>query len=123
MLKRVTVLLIIASLIFANFSRLFVYADFALNHQYIVDNFCVNKGKPWMHCNGRCYLMKKIKAAEQKEQRQERTDQKNHYLEFLFVLLVASIIAYKNSIVKIAYSSLPALKPIKCSFDVLQPPQ
>ena len=124
MLKRFTVLLLIASMICANFSRMFIYADFALNHKYIAENLCINKAKPWLHCNGRCYLMKKIKEAEQKEKSQERSGQKNHYLEFLFVLsAAASIVAFKNPGAEIVYSSLSALKTIRRSFPVLQPPQ
>jgi hypothetical protein len=37
-----------------------------------------------MHCNGRCYLMKKIKAAEEKQAANERETQKNLLQETYF---------------------------------------
>jgi hypothetical protein len=81
MLKRFTVLLLIASMISANFSRLFIFAGFELNRTYIANNLCENRDKPWMHCNGKCYFMKKIKQAEEKERSDERQSQKNLFQE------------------------------------------
>ncbi len=84
MLKKFTVLLLIASIISANFSRLFIYAGFELNKNYIANNLCVNRDKPWLHCNGKCYFVKKIKQAEEKERSDERQSQKNLFQEALF---------------------------------------
>lgn len=36
-----------------------------------------------MHCNGKCYLMKKLKQAQEKEQRQERQSQKTQLQDAL----------------------------------------
>ena len=30
------------------------------NYNFIVKNECVNRDKPWMHCNGKCYLHKEL---------------------------------------------------------------
>jgi hypothetical protein len=35
-----------------------------LNQAYITQKLCVNKAKPTMHCNGKCYLMKQLKTVE-----------------------------------------------------------
>nr|WP_294869711.1 hypothetical protein [uncultured Pedobacter sp.] len=79
--------LIAFSLIFmmltANFSRFFIYAGFELNKNYIASVLCENRDKPMMHCNGKCYLMKKLKQAEEKEKNQSRTAQKGHFQEAL----------------------------------------
>lgn len=71
MLKRFTSLLLLAALIGSNCSRFFVFAGFELNHKFIADNFCINKNRPWLHCNGKCYFMKKIQQAEENEKKQE----------------------------------------------------
>ncbi|MGN6800790.1 MAG: hypothetical protein ACTHJN_02725 [Ginsengibacter sp.] len=42
------------------FSSLFIEADFYANQSYIAKNLCVNRNKPMMHCNGKCYLAKKL---------------------------------------------------------------
>lgn len=79
--------LIAFSLIFmmltANFSRFFIYAGFELNKNYIASELCENRDKPLMHCNGKCYLMKKLKQAEEKEKNQSRAAQKGHFQEAL----------------------------------------
>ena len=76
---------LIAALIASNFSNLFVYAGFELNRDYIAKNLCVNRSKPWLHCNGKCYFMKKVKQAEEKEKNEERQSQKNLIQDAFFV--------------------------------------
>lgn len=84
MLKKVTALLLIATLISANFTRLFIYAGFELNKNYIASKLCENRDKPWLHCNGKCFFMKKIKQAQEREKNDERQSQKNLFQEALF---------------------------------------
>jgi hypothetical protein len=71
MLNRVIALLLIVTMIGSNFSRFFIYAGFELNKKYIIANLCENRNRPWLHCNGKCYFMKKIKQAEEKEKSTE----------------------------------------------------
>jgi hypothetical protein len=77
MLRRFLACLLIVALVSANFSRLFIYAGFELNKNYIAAHLCENRDKPWLHCNGKCYFMKKIKQAEEKEKNDELQSQKN----------------------------------------------
>ena len=81
MLKRFLAISLIVSLIASNFSRLFEYAGFELNRDYIAANLCVNRNKPWLHCNGKCYFMKKIRQAQEKQASDERQAQKNLFQE------------------------------------------
>jgi len=74
---RLTAFLLIACLVCSSFSRFFVYAGFELNRHYIATKLCENRNKPWLHCNGKCYLMKKIKEADDKQAANERETQKN----------------------------------------------
>ena len=84
MVRRSIAYLLIVALVAANFSRLFVYAGFELNRNYIATKLCENRNKPWLHCNGKCYFMKKIRQAEEKEKNDERQSQKNLFQEALF---------------------------------------
>jgi hypothetical protein len=43
-----------------SFSRLVVYAAFYANRHFIEQNLCVNRSRPWLHCNGLCQLRKKL---------------------------------------------------------------
>lgn len=75
LLKPLSILLLF-SLLSANCSNLFVFLGFEVNQNYIAKELCINRDKPEMNCNGKCYLMKKLKQAEEKEQKQERQAQK-----------------------------------------------
>jgi hypothetical protein len=76
--------LLIAALVSANFSRLFIYAGFEMNRNYIAAHLCENVSKPWLRCDGKCYFTKKIKQTEEKEKNDERQSQKNLFQEAFF---------------------------------------
>ena len=95
MLQRITAYLLIISLITVNFSRLFIYAGFELNKTYIATTLCENRDKPQLHCNGKCYFMKKIKQAGEKEKSAERQAQKNLFQE-VFYTAVANNVFYSQ---------------------------
>jgi hypothetical protein len=74
MLSRILAIGLIIALISTNFSRFFAYAGFEANRSYIAKVLCENKSRPWLHCNGKCYFMKKIKQAEENEKKQAAKD-------------------------------------------------
>jgi hypothetical protein len=84
MLRRFIAYLLMFALVSANFSRLFIYAGFQLNRNYIATHVCENIDKPWLHCNGKCYIIKKVRQAEEKEKNDERSSQKNLFQEALY---------------------------------------
>lgn len=85
MLIKPTAILLLLSLFVLNFANAFVFAGFELNQQYIATNLCVNRNKPQLHCNGKCYLMNKLKQAQEKEQKQERQSMKIQVQDALVV--------------------------------------
>ncbi len=42
--------------------------EYIINHDYIAEFLCVNKDKPMLNCDGKCYLAKMIQ-----EERQEKS--------------------------------------------------
>jgi len=80
---KLTAVLLIIAIIGSSFSRFFIYAGYQLNKNYIAAKLCENRNKPWLHCNGKCYLMKKLKQAEEKQNASERETQKNLVQESL----------------------------------------
>lgn len=92
MLIKPTAILLLLSLLMVNFSNAFVFAGFEMNEKYIAAELCVNKDKPQLHCNGKCYLMKKLKQAQDKEQKQERHSQKTPVQE----AIVVNILEFKQ---------------------------
>ncbi|UTA66347.1 hypothetical protein [Emticicia sp. 21SJ11W-3] len=49
-----------------------IFLQYEFNKEYIIKNYCINKNRPEMHCDGKCYLAKKLKAAEQNEDNQSK---------------------------------------------------
>ncbi len=43
-------------------------ANYLINQDYIAEFLCINKDKPELECNGKCYLAEQLKkASEEKE--------------------------------------------------------
>lgn len=121
MLKRLTAWLLIISVLTVNYSRLFVYAGFKLNQSYIAANLCENRNKPRVHCNGKCYLMKKLKQAEEKQNNAARESQKN-LLQEAYCEAAPEVRFYTRllGLVTIPYNQTV---PHKGFFTILRPPQ
>jgi hypothetical protein len=123
MLKNSLVIVLIISLLSSGFSRFFMVAGFALNQQYIAENFCINKNRPWLHCNGHCYFMRKIKEAQENEKKQERADQRSRYQEALPVAFSIAQPGIKPASAKITYPSTETPATIERSYGILLPPK
>ena len=68
--------LVLLAFIAQSFSRTWVVADYWLNTGYYAAR-CVNKARPDVHCNGKCQMMKNMRAEERKDaESQERLSQK-----------------------------------------------
>ncbi|MBE9464479.1 hypothetical protein IEE83_21550 [Dyadobacter sp. UP-52] len=48
--------------------------DFEIRREYIVKNLCINRNRPQLHCDGKCYLAKKLAESEKQQQRQAEQD-------------------------------------------------
>lgn len=46
--------------LFVVFRPLVPLVEYAVNYDYIANVLCINKGKPELHCNGKCYLSKQL---------------------------------------------------------------
>lgn len=51
-----------------------VCLDYQIRKDYIAKALCVNRDKPKLNCNGKCYLAKKLAEAEKQQQRQAEQD-------------------------------------------------
>ncbi|HUM47673.1 MAG TPA: hypothetical protein PLD84_12160 [Chitinophagales bacterium] len=47
-------------MVLQSLSLLYVQCEFNLNQAYIAKVLCVNRDKPKLHCDGKCYLMKEL---------------------------------------------------------------
>lgn len=51
-------------------SPLGIIAQYQLNKEYIARVLCENRTRPALHCNGQCYLAKRLKAQQDKQDQQ-----------------------------------------------------
>ena len=121
MFNRVISIFILVVLMLTNFSRLFIYASFELNQEYIASTLCVNRDKPEINCNGKCYLSKKIKQAEEKEKKQELDGLKKSVQESSLVksLLSDPVISFE---VQKNYFPIPVDDLLTGNSEILHPP-
>ena len=68
-MKRIVALLLFLAMQVPLMNQWGAVAYYRINRDYIAENLCVNRDKPMLNCNGQCYLAKKLKAAEEKEQK------------------------------------------------------
>ena len=50
------------------FQSAFIQISYDLNKGFIAQELCVNKDKPSLKCEGKCYLNKQLQKTQQKEQ-------------------------------------------------------
>lgn len=67
-MQKLVSILLLFSLSLQCFSQLGVLISYEVNKDYIAQFLCINRDKPDMHCNGKCYLRKKLKQNEQHKQ-------------------------------------------------------
>ncbi len=66
-MKPVFAYLFAALVLLQTFSRELLVADFVFNRATITARFCVNKARPQLHCDGKCYFAKQLKKQEERE--------------------------------------------------------
>ena len=57
-----------------------LYLDFEIRRDYIVANLCENRNRPQLHCDGKCFLAKRLAALNEHEKRQA---EKNYMAQLL----------------------------------------
>ena len=61
--------------------------EYVINQDYIAEYLCINKDKPEMDCNGKCYLMQKIqKENDEKKQNLPAINLKDYPIGFVTIL-------------------------------------
>lgn len=63
-MKFILVPILMLLILAQTFSKWLVIAEYNLNKDYISKNLCINKTKPKLHCNGKCFMMKKMAEDE-----------------------------------------------------------
>jgi hypothetical protein len=59
-MKRLLIAILMIVLVAPFLVKSFIYVDYYLSYEFIVNDLCENTDKPEMKCNGKCYLNKQI---------------------------------------------------------------
>ncbi|WP_158798047.1 hypothetical protein [Pedobacter sp. L105] len=121
MFTRLTVLLLLLCSVSVSLSGLFVFAGFEMNRTYVAKELCVNRNKPQLHCNGNCYLMRKLRQAQEKEQKQDHQFQKIQLQQ----AIVSQPFIFRQYLIQIIQLRVPynTGMPVAQVNTIFQPPQ
>ncbi|MBT8180626.1 MAG: hypothetical protein KJO53_03455 [Eudoraea sp.] len=73
-----------------NLTKIGILIDFKINQDFIAKVLCINKDEPVTTCNGKCYLSKQLKKAEEQEKKQAPSD-KEERVEIVYYYLKSSL--------------------------------
>lgn len=78
--------------------QLVIYSGYQMNKEYITSVFCINKAHPELHCDGQCFLAKKLKDLDGKNKQVQENLKRvieaepkfqtiaiNHYLPYFVI--------------------------------------
>jgi hypothetical protein len=104
-----------------------LFINYEVRKDFITQNYCINKNRPELHCDGKCYLATQIKAVQQKEDNKaaSETISKLFAFEIFYASSIPSnLLPFSEQIVgaeKHIYKS--SKKGINFSLTIYQPPK
>jgi hypothetical protein len=122
MFRQCTALFLLLAFLASTFSKAVIVVDFYANQEFIAKNLCENKGKPLMHCCGRCQLRKRLAHEENQDKNnpERRAENKN---EVLFMEnLSAELTAPLLSCSMFSYPTYIGGSPIDQPTGIFHPP-
>lgn len=101
--------------------------NYAMNYDYIVAQFCENKDRPQMHCDGKCYLAKEL-AKESDHNDNNPLGQNTSKTEIGQIVFFQNLVPFDFGIAfyladRIKFNHVRVLIPILFSSDISQPPE
>lgn len=101
-----------------------IIAHYQLNKDYIARVLCENRDKPELHCDGKCYLAKRLKA--QQDRQDKETTERVQKMPVMQLFCQDNLqFSFPGKVVSITASAFAYLLPIyTASFTKpLRPPQ
>jgi hypothetical protein len=124
LIRRAAAFLLLLVFFAQAFSRYFLVADYYVNTAAYIEN-CVNKDRPWMHCNGRCQLCKKLhqQAGAEDKQTPERKSGNNGDETLYSIASFSDFNAlHFVALINQQYPQFSAGKPVGMPRDLFHPP-
>jgi hypothetical protein len=101
-------------------SKLLIVINYELNKISIAQNFCENKAKPKMHCNGKCHLKKQLEKEDKKEQPLPGSSKEKSEVQFHSIAVISELTL--TSTERVSYFMYSFSFPDAPAFSVFHPP-
>lgn len=59
-LKKIVAIWVLIAVLLQTFSAAIAVSEYLANKKFITEQLCENRSRPQLHCNGKCYLKKKL---------------------------------------------------------------
>ncbi|UFH56641.1 hypothetical protein [Spirosoma sp. KNUC1025] len=124
-MKKVLIYLLLFATLLPTVSQWGTIACYQVNKDYIARVLCENRDKPQLHCDGQCYLAKKLKAQQDKQDKETSERVQNTPIVQLYCEL-GQLFEFSPHWTQLTGSALPAYQLpsyLTPSSGLLQPPQ
>lgn len=79
-IKKIGVVLVVLLVAVKSMIAPILFVQYEFTKDFIIENYCINKDKPELHCDGKCYLAKQLKAAKERDGKAAQSE----FLSYLF---------------------------------------
>ena len=112
-------------LIIILFKPVFPVLDYAVNYDYIAKVLCINKDKPKLQCNGKCYLMQQLAKNAEPEKKQDKEATAKVEFQLLYLEAISSFQIEKQNLTQKHQINKEFLQLYDFEFTstILQPPR
>jgi hypothetical protein len=124
MIRRVMAFLLLLVFFSQAFSRYLLVADYYVNTAAYAAN-CINKDRPWMRCNGRCQLCRKLHQQEKTEDKQvpdRKSGGDRNESPFSATTIFDFTLLSGITISKTKFPEFSAASPVRMPRDLFHPP-
>ncbi len=96
LMKKVISYIFLLGLVVKPIANISMVSYYQFNISEIIDKYCINKDKPALNCNGKCYLSKQLSAVDNSSQE----DNKINITESFVLLFLNQTIDYNLDYIK-----------------------
>jgi hypothetical protein len=122
--RRTAALLLLLVFFTQAFNRYLLVADYYVNTSAYIAN-CVNKDRPWMHCNGRCQFCKKLHQqnnAEDKQTPERKSGSNGNETLYSSSSFIDFTVLHLAAPTDLQYSESPEGEPVRMPRTFFHPP-
>lgn len=116
--------MLLVSISYQFVAKMGIIAWYQANKDYVAKELCVNKDKPQMHCNGKCYLKKQLQKVDKEQSGDKEQPVKSQKSELpVFIVTEGQLIPYISTSSEVKkHSKYIALKGVDPLRSIFHPP-